>query len=289
MLIIASCAKYPELPEDDRFLLAELRRREIPYLLADWRDPGVDWASARAVLIRATWDYAQNLAEFRGWLDRIEAQGVRLINPVAVIRKNLDKHYLQELARAGVPTLRTTWVEHESDLPSVAAGLDPAREYVIKPCISAGAFRTERLRGGSPRVAELLKEILSQSAAMVQEFAPEIESAGEWSFLVMGGRFSHAVVKRAKAGDFRVQWTHGGSHRGTKPDPALFAQAEAVMRRAEAVFPGALYARVDGIVREGKFLLMELELFEPYFFFEEASPSPQAGAQRFVEAVLRDI
>ena len=34
---------------------------------------------------------------------------------------------------------------------------------------------------------------------------------GEWSLVFFAGRFSHAVLKRPAAGDFRVQAEHGGS------------------------------------------------------------------------------
>lgn len=289
-LLIATCAKLPDLTPDDHLLLAELRKRGASCHIKDWRDPGVDWRGADAVLIRTTWDYFEHVEEMRAWLDRLDAEGVRLINPSSVIRRNLDKRYLRELERAGVAVLPATWVEQASEIPARIAELDPACEYVIKPAISAGAFLTERQKGGSPRAPELLREIFASArgqAAMIQAFAPEIARDGEWSFLFAGGEFTHAVVKRAKSGDFRVQFTHGGSHAGVEPPAELLTQARRVLEIARAtVFPGVVYARVDGIVREGKLLLMELELFEPFLFLAECKLSPARAAGAFADAVL---
>lgn len=292
-LLVATCAKLPNLTDDDHLLLAELAKRGVKCRIADWRDPAVDWKGADAVLIRTTWDYFKHVAELRAWLDRLDAESVRLINPSSVIRRNLDKRYLRDLAQAGVAILPATWVEQPSEIEARAAELDPAREYVIKPAISAGAFLTERMNGGAPRAAELLREIFASASgqgAMIQEFAPEIARDGEWSFLFAGGEFTHAVVKRSKPGDFRVQFTHGGSHEGTEPPAELLAQARRALELAQAsVFPGVVYARVDGIARDGKLLLMELELFEPFLFLGECRPEPGRAAGAYADAIIKGI
>ena len=117
---------------------------------------------------------------------------------------------------------------------------------------------------------------------MAQPFLPEVVEQGEWSLVFFRGEWSHAVVKRPREGDFRVQWTHGGRHAGVAPPAGLVEQARAALAAAPA--PG-LYARVDGVVRDGRFLLMELEQIEPYLFFGERPGS----SDRFVEAILREL
>jgi len=97
---------------------------------------------------------------------------------------------------------------------------------------------------------------------MVQPFTPEVVEPGEWSIVFLGGRFSHAVLKRPAAGD-RVQWEFGGSATAMAAPDTLLADAEAMM----AAVPGdPLYARVDGVERDGRLILMELELIEPHLF-----------------------
>jgi hypothetical protein len=98
---------------------------------------------------------------------------------------------------------------------------------------------------------------------MLQPFVPEVSAAGEWSLLFLGGRFSHAVRKRPAAGDYRVQWEFGGTAETGVPANQVIADAEGVL----AAVPGRpLYARVDGVERGGRLVLMELELIEPHLF-----------------------
>ena len=149
----------------------------------------------------------------------------------------------------------------------------------MKPTVSAGAWRTLRLRAHEvPDRTNYLREVLEGSSLMVQPFMPEILEEGEHSLLFFGGEFSHAVLKRAREGDFRVQWTHGGRHVPTAPTPSILSQARATL--AAAPSPG-LYARVDGVIRGGRLILMELEQIEPYLFFAEGPGS----LHRFVRAL----
>ena len=85
-------------------------------------------------------------------------------------------------------------------------------------------------------------------------------------------------MKRPKDGDFRVQWTHGGSHASVAPPPSIVDQARAVLDAAPSA---GLYARVDGVVRDGRLILMELEQIEPYLFLAESPGS----VDRFVAAL----
>jgi len=97
----------------------------------------------------------------------------------------------------------------------------------------------------------------------VQPYLAEVRAPGEWSLLFYGGRYSHAVLKRPAAGDFRVQWEFGGSAVTAAPPARLVGDAERVLQLA----PGkALYARVDGVEGGGSLILTELELIEPHLF-----------------------
>src|SRR5439155_1601956 len=108
-----------------------------------------------------------------------------------------------------------------------------------------------------------LEELLRAGDVMVQPFIDEVRDPGEWSIIFLGGRFSHAVRKRPAAADYRVQWEFGGTAAPMAPPARLVADAAAVM----AALPGhPLYARVDGVERDGRLMLMELELIEPHLF-----------------------
>lgn len=279
---IATCREFPALHPDDHPLVTALSTAGIESEPVLW-DDDVEWRRFRGVLLRSVWDYPEKEVAFRAWLDRLERAGTPCWNPVPLVRWNLDKLYLRELAAKGVPIPPTLFVERS---PRVSAQDVVARivatgwpEVVVKPSVSGGAWRTLRLgRKDVPARAAALEEILAASSLIVQPFLPEVVEQGEWSFLFFGGEFSHAVIKRPQAGDFRVQWSHGGSHVRAAAPPGLVAQARAVLHAAPS--PG-LYARVDGVVRDGTFLLMELEQIEPYLFFAEDPPS----VERFVRAL----
>ena len=112
---------------------------------------------------------------------------------------------------------------------------------------------------------------------MLQKFMDAIVTEGEWSLMFFGGTFSHAIVKRPKHGDFRVQNDFGGTALLADPPTQVLASAT---RALQAVDP-TLYARVDGIVDNNRFLLMELELIEPMLFLSDHPEAPT----RFAHAI----
>lgn len=281
-LAIATCKDFPVLLDDDRPLVAALEARGVEVETVLW-DVERDWRRYDAVLLRSAWDYFQRAKEFFAWLDTLERRGVPLLNPVPLVRWNADKRYLRDLEARGVALPATLWIEPE-EAPEAALERVLAtgwEDLVLKPTISGGAWRTRRLaRAEVPEQIEFLREILSASAAMAQPFLPEILRDGEVSVLFFGGAFSHAVRKRPRDGDYRVQWSHGGTHGAFTPEPALLEQAREVLRAAPEM---GLYARVDGILREGRLVLMELEQIEPYLFFAEGG---RGAVELFADAVV---
>jgi glutathione synthase/RimK-type ligase-like ATP-grasp enzyme len=104
-------------------------------------------------------------------------------------------------------------------------------------------------------------------------------SQGEYSLILFDGALSHAVVKRPKAGDFRVQPHLGGVTERCDPPPGGEALAQVALAQAPAE---AVYARVDMIAdNDGRLMIIELELVEPALFLNEA---PEGGA-RFAAAI----
>lgn len=270
-IALATCAEYPRLCDDDRALLPALADVGLAAEIRDWRATR-EWGAFDAVLLRSTWDYFERPAEFLAWLGSLERAGVRCFNEPALVRWNADKRYLRELASKGVATVETLWFEAGAGVSAASVAARVAAQgwddVVVKPAVSAGAWRTHRLRRADLSGAgAILDEVLAAGALLVQPFLPEVVVDGEHSLLFFDGEFSHAALKRAKAGDYRVQWTHGGTQVAETVPTDLVRQARAVLDAAPS--PG-LYARVDGIVRDGRFVLMELEQIEPYLFFGQA-------------------
>lgn len=274
-IAFATSAELAAIQDDDAGLAAALRDLGVEPVSAVWNDPGVDWRRFDAILIRTIWDYFRHYAAYLAWLDRLDALGVPTINATATLRWNSDKHYLLELARHGAPIIPTRLVAAR-ELPAVLAAVE-AGKVVVKPAVSGGAWHTVVGIPGDPAFAAALAELPPGADYLVQPFLPEVVDAGEWSLLYLDGRYSHAVVKRPARGDYRVQHEHGGSIAAALPDAATRAAADHVLAAAAALGHGRLaYARVDGIVHAGRFLLMELELVEPYLYL---AGQPDASAQ----------
>jgi glutathione synthase/RimK-type ligase-like ATP-grasp enzyme len=283
-LALATCSSLPDLDVDDQLLLAPLAARGVAATPVVWDDPGVSWSAFDGVLVRSCWDYHLRARDFNRWIDALEAASVQLWNPPAVLRWNAEKSYLRELAERGIDVVPTRWVERGAaeSLASVLAetGWSCA---VVKPAVSAAAHCTWRTSPGDAAAREVdFRALVASGRVLVQPYLDVVERDGEWSLVFLDGAFSHAVVKRPKAGDFRVQSHHGGEEHAAIAPPALIAAAEAVVRAAAAE---RLYARVDGCVLDGRFHLMELELLEPSLFLR-AHP---AAAERLADALVRAL
>jgi glutathione synthase/RimK-type ligase-like ATP-grasp enzyme len=262
---LATYASAPDLAPDDQLLLPALERAGVRGEAAVWSDPSIAWSSYDAIVIRSCWDYHLRVAEFFAWLDRLESEGVLVWNPPALVRWNADKRYLLDLARRGVPTIPTMIAlrGRPRDVEAIVHA-EGWRRVVVKPAISASGYETHSL--DSPFDAEAhdtIARVVGLSHVLVQPFVDEIPRDGELSFTFIDGRFSHAALKRARSGEFRVQTEHGGSVETTAVEPNLVEQAARVLAAIDDV---PLYARVDGVVRGGDLLLMELELIEPNVF-----------------------
>lgn len=219
------------------------------------------------------YDHDRWLQACRTW----EEAALPLANPAAVLAWNSDKRYLERLAQRGVAIPPTTWTDRvtQSQLDDVFASTG-AEQLIVKPTVSGGAWRTQRLRRG---------DVLDQApaAAMIQPYLPTIETEGETSLLFFGGRLSHVVNKRPVTGEFRVQVQYGGVYTLQSAPPAgALALAEQTLA---AIDEPLLYARIDAVPdADGRWLLMEAELIEPDFYLGE----DRLGGAGFGHAV-RDL
>ncbi len=278
----ATSKEHPNLTPNDQLAVEAFRERGIVVVPAIWNDYDVQWSDYSATIVRSTWDYFLDPPRFNEWLNILERSGTSVWNPLRTLRWNLDKHYLLDLGKRGFAIPRTVYIEQSGSFDPVSLkselGLD---EVVVKPVVSASAWRTMRIRLTAITDDEMhaVAGILGSSGIMVQEFMPEIEEEGEWSLLFFGETFSHAVRKRPANGDFRVQEELGGSYAPAIPPEELLRQAEAIVRSVEGEL---LYARVDGIFRSSRLILMELELLEPALFFEVNEEAPFAFCERFI-------
>lgn len=278
----ATHQQLPRLSDDDRLVADALARRGVDVHPAVWDAPDEGWASFDRVVIRSTWDYHLKPGSYEQWLRTFLVSPGRLWNSPETVLANLNKRYLLNLANAGVNVVPTAYVgSGDGQRLSTILERHGWEEAVIKPAISAsgrGTWRTSLAAAGSDQ--ERFAAQAQDHDMLVQPYFPEIASRGEWSLMFFGGRFSHAVLKKPAEGDFRVQRHFGGEPEAAVPGTRLVEQAAALLAGIGAPL---LYARVDGIEREGDFVLMELEINEPYLFLSLC----HGAASAFADAILR--
>lgn len=221
-----------------------------------------------------TWGYYERHADWLAATTLWGGAGVRIANPASVLGWNSDKAYLRRLEAAGIPIPPTAWSEQVTQAEVDAAfdrfGTDT---LVVKPTVSGGAWKTVKISRGEPLTDA------PDGAAMIQPFLPELVADGELSLLFFGGQLSHAVIKTARAGDFRIQSQYGGSYSHVAKPPA--GAVELARRVLAAIEEPLLYARIDMVQSAAGWVLMEAELVEPDFYLSQAPD----GGRLFAEAV----
>lgn len=279
-IALATSNQYPELIEGETLLLKAFLAAGYTARAVVWDDQSINWDSFTFVIIRSCWDYHKKVDAFRAWLDMLAKHNVVLLNPQDIVRWNMHKEYLIELQQAGVPIPPTKLIRQNDarSLQEILAEFTRG-EFVAKPCYGASAFGIIKIdirHANWPEVNKKFTKLLAHSDVLIQAFVPEIVN-GEISAMLFGGELSHAVIKMPKIGDFRSQVELGGTESPIQLDDATLA---GIRRLYAACNKKALYARLDFVQTASGPLLMELELIEPYLFFDfdEAAPA------RFVQA-----
>ncbi|MCJ0742404.1 ATP-grasp domain-containing protein [Pedobacter montanisoli] len=273
----------PTAENEDDILLRFLKGKGLNIEKIIWNDQNVNWSDFEYAILKSPWDYFDLINDFNAWLNQIEASGVKLLNPFNVVRWNSNKHYLKDIADAGLNVTPSAFLlkGEPVDLKAYFTHFN-TQQLIVKPTVSGGAKNTLKITPENLAEAEQQLHIfLKDEDFIVQPFLKEIEETGEWSYLFFGGKFSHALLKTAKPGDFRVQHTFGGT---IIPKTVTLDETKAAEQYIKQFAQSCLYARVDGVYLNGVFHLMELELIEPFLFLE----TDQNSYERYYQA-LRNL
>lgn len=296
-IAILRCGKLPsfvtweipnldELFEEDQLLIRGFGAQGFDASSVVWNDPTVDWKQFDIALIRSTWDYVDEPERFLKVLSRIEESSCRLFNPLEAVRWNLDKHYLLDLEKWGVPIIPTFLV---SDIETAALRrmfLEKGWQTVIlKPTVGLGGSYSQRVP--VDRLTEALEELASRQPTreyLIQPFIEDVVSEGEWSFVYFNRQLSHVLLKKPAPNEYRVQSIYGGTLQSAEPRADDLRQAEYVMAKLPV---DVLYARLDFVRVNGNLSIIELELIEPIFSFNLVSESIErlVNATRLAAAI----
>ena len=263
---------------EDGLLQTALENKRLKVTKKNWADKKFDWGTTKYAIFRTTWDYFDRFEEFFNWLEK-NKERTTFINSADIINWNIDKHYLQDLATNGINIAPTLFIEQGDNTTLIDLFIKTKwTEAVIKPAISGAARHTYRITPNNCKNYEnIFQELIAKEGMLFQEFMNNITSNGEISLIMIGGKYTHAVKKIAKKGDFRVQDDHGGSVEEYNATKAEIDFAEKCIKNCP-YFP--IYARVD-IVYDNNNLpsLSELELIEPELWFRNNLKSAELLAK----------
>ena len=269
---------------EDQLVLDALQKQGLRSIKVAWSDPSFNWSETRYALFRSTWDYAEKFVEFSDWLIHVSTK-TKLINPYDLIIWNLDKHYLSDLEAKAVNVVETYFIEPKDTRSLRQLHKELCwNKTVLKPAVSAAAKDTFKLDlSNIDDHEDRFRELIKDESMMLQPFQNSIVERGEISLMVMGGQYTHAVLKIAKPGDFRVQDDFGGTVHKYEPTQAEIALAIAAV---EACNPQPLYARVDIVDdNDGRPAISELELVEPELWFRRNEEAADKLAKEIKKSV----
>ena len=369
-LLLLPINVYHDAIEEDKILQHSFEKKlgwnKSNIRKVSWSDKEFDWTfsscnsgnsnnpcNKRIAIFRSCWDYVDHAKEWNDWLLRIEASNnndndttaaatgagearasttsiIKYINPIELIKWNMDKHYLHDLQSRGINIPQTYYIEKkkkifgntrvmdvhghvvtvgeneensnhddnsDDDNESESAGSATddlinihylslvelynkfckewnTKELILKPCIGGSARHVYKLnKENVSSYDDMFQSLISLESFMIQPFLYNIVKDGELSLVVIGGKVTHAVLKKAKKegddGDgeeeFRVQSDFGGTITLYEASQQQIEFAENIV---QSITPLPYYARVD-IVKDnnGQWTLIELELIEPELWF----------------------
>ena len=273
--------------EEDRILREALEKKGLKVTRTNWDNPDFKWNETKYVLFRTPWDYFNRYDEFAVWLEDT-SKITKFINPKDIIDWNIDKHYMLDLAKEGINIPPTVFIEpgDKRTLSEISAEAGWS-EFILKPAISGGAWHTYRIsKNDIAEHEEIFKELVKDKSMLLQEYQNSISVKGEVSYMVIGGEFTHAVLKRSKSDDFRVQDNFGGTVHDYSPTEKEIEFAQLVVKKSK---PGITYARVDVMWDNNDELsLGEIEVFEPALWLRKHLPAADLLAKVISEKIKKE-
>lgn len=270
---------------EDQLLTSALERKGFKVGRTNWDNPDFDWSSTPYALFRATWDYFHRFQEFNQWLKKT-SQVTSFINPLEIIEWSSDKHYLKDLKDTGINIPPTEFIEI-GDRVELASLMKKNHwtQAILKPAIAGGARQTYLLNHENvAQHQDIFQDLIAKEAMLLQAFQEAIYTKGEMSYMVFGNQYSHAVLKKARAGDFRVQDDFGGQVFDHQPSQQELAFIEKIM--ASCPYQ-PIYARLDVMWdNQMQLCLSELELIEPELWFRKNKASADLLAEAIQSYVL---
>ena len=265
-------------------LVHELSNLDVEAEIVSW-DADVDWSMYEAAIIRSTWDYHRRLDEFDHWLTDV-ATHTQLWNPAEVIRWNLDKRYLVDLAANGLPIVPSEFVDSRQQNWQQRV-MSFGSDIVVKPAVGAGSHGVRRFTDDHDQAINYAHELIEhRQTPLIQRYLHDIDTYGEVGLVTAGGVLSHAFHKAAIL-DGEPEWS-GDDHVVEVITAHLPSDQElALCERVLAVLPPTAYARIDLLPTNDGPVISEVELIEPSLFLDVDAGAAQRIASAFASLLRR--
>ena len=282
-LAFVTSEEDPTLIADDRLAIAPLAQLgySVAPLVWDGNQKGID--TFDAFVFRSCWNYHRKYSAFLSWIRGLEKLARPVFNPIETNVWNLNKKYLLELEKKGAAIPKTEWLGRgvqlsSAELKSLLSRIGSSK-VVVKPAVSLNGHDTFLFSAGDiAKIDDTLRALSPKVDMLIQEYIPEIKTAGEVSLIFFNGKFSHAIRKMASAQEFRIHEEYGGTRAAFTPGNELIKQAQDIV---EMVPSKLLSVRVDLVERREEASLIELEIIDPMLFIGYSEGAPA----RFAEAI----
>lgn len=271
--------KMSSLSPNDKLLIPPFQKQGFTVYAVPWEEKNISWKNFDLVILRSCWNYYLEFAKFSSWLRSLHEKKVNLWNPLPAVLWNLKKTYLWEMQKRGITIVPSFLYKKEEYNPEDILSKNQSEIFIVKPTIGASGYNLWKIkRADLKKKGKLIENLFKKTPEIIiQPFLEEITKEGEYSFIFLGGKYSHTVLKKPKRGEFRTNERFGAHVIKIFPSPFLLNQAQKIYH---AIPFSLLYARIDAICLKNILYLMELELIEPYLYLDKKS------AEKLVEASI---
>ena len=264
----------------DHLLIEPMKENGWDVSFIPWDKLNQNWNNFDLVIVRSTWNYQNHLDEFLNVLRMIDQSKALLLNPLPLIEWNVNKTYLKDLKKNGIPIIPSLFFE-DFDIDKVMGSFNTfdSEKVIIKPTVGANADKIMIIKNSDTMdKLKKTKDTYKNRAFILQPFINSIKKDGEMSLIFFNKGFSHGLSKVPKKGDFRVQEEHGGTLKLLKN---LDEQKINLCKEILSLLPyDFFYSRIDLVVDEGNPLLMEIEVIEPSLYFNLEPKSANLFAKK---------
>lgn len=275
LVAIVSCDKWKNKSLEDLYLKHSLNKQNCKVDIISWEDKTIDYSKYDLIIIRSIWGFQENKTKFENWLNMLETQKIKVLNPINVIKNNYDKEIqFNILNKYNIETIKTFFLPINKNIKSRILDLKANNDLennliVLKPTISEGSKDVYLVGDNRYEFNNIIdinevynKYKNNKSKLMVQPFMKEIFD-GEYSICCINNKITHGIIK------YKNAFTKTNMIKyipADKIDHKIIEIVNNILNIKE--YKDNLFLRIDFVKQKKNFLVMEVELLDPNLFLE---------------------